>query len=124
MKVVYANENYAKYSMRGMNYFMALMAATFYIMLTGFAILVLLSAISPAFYTSVRNFHSGLPSIVEGAVALGIIFTILRISVKEKSLKSDNYTKESVRKAVNYLIFYAFAIVVLVCFLGMKYLRH
>ena len=36
MKVFYANENYAKYGVPGMNYFMALMAATFYIMITAF----------------------------------------------------------------------------------------
>jgi hypothetical protein len=30
MKVFYANENYAKYGVRGMNYFMALVGTAFY----------------------------------------------------------------------------------------------
>ena len=34
MRVFYANENYAKYGVPGMNYFMALMMATIYILLT------------------------------------------------------------------------------------------
>jgi hypothetical protein len=34
-KVFYANENYTKYEYSGINYFMVLMAATFYIVLTG-----------------------------------------------------------------------------------------
>jgi len=124
MKVFYANEYFAKYTVPGMNYFMALMMGTFYIMMTGFSILILLSAISPVFYKSFRNFYSGLSNMFEGIVVLGIIFIILRISVKEDSLKSDSFTKESVRRAVNYLVLYLFVLLIFIGFLGLKYLRH
>ena len=107
MKVFYANENYAKYGVPGMNYFMALMGATFYIMITCFTILFLLSASSPSFYRFWRNFDSGLSNTLQAVIFLGITFLILRISFKEESLKSDYFTKERVNKAINYLLLYA-----------------
>ena len=123
MRVFYANENYAKYGVPGMNYFMALMGATFYIMITGFTILFLLSAVSPSFYKYWRNFHSGSSSTLEAVIFLGITFLILRLSFKEESLKSDYFTKERVNKAINYLLIYAFASVIFIGFLGLRYLK-
>jgi hypothetical protein len=123
MRVFYANENYAKYGVPGMNYFMALMMATIYILLTCGALLFLLSAASPSFYNFWLNFHSGLSDTMQAIILLGFTFLILRISVKEESLKSDYFTKERVNKAVNYLLLYAFVLVLFIGFLGLKYLK-
>ena len=60
---------------------------------------------------------------MQAIILLGFTFLILRISVKEESLKSDYFTKERVNKAVNYLLLYAFVLVLLIGFLGLKYLK-
>jgi hypothetical protein len=124
MKVFYANENYAKYGMPGMNYFMALIMATFYIMITGFMILFIFTAIYPDLYKYYLNVSSKIPSILSAIVLLTIIFFLLRIGIKEDSLKDSSFTKEYVNKAVNYLIAYGFTIGVIIVFLGLKFLPH
>lgn len=124
MKAFYANENYAKYGVPGMNYFMALMMAAFYIMLTGFTILFILSASSPAFYKYWNGLHSGIPDILQAILFLGTTYLILRLSFKEESLKSEKFTKEKTKRAINYLLIYAFASVIFIGFLGLKYLRN
>jgi len=124
MKVFYANENYAKYGVPGMNYFMALMDATFYIMITGFTILMIISASSPAFYKYLLGLHTGIPGILQAIILLGITYLTLRLSFKEESLKCESFTREKTNRAVNYLLLYAFASVIFIGFLGLKYLRN
>jgi hypothetical protein len=124
MKVFYANENYAKYGVPGMNYFMALMGATFYIMITGFTILMIISASSPAFYKYLLGLHTGIPGILQAIILLGITYLTLRLSFKEESLKCESFTREKTNRAVNYLLLYAFASVIFIGFLGLKYLRN
>jgi hypothetical protein len=124
MKVFYANENYAKYRMPGMNYFMALMMTTLYIMLTGFLILFIFMAIFPVFYKYSLNISSKIPKTLSSIVTLGFIFSLLRITVKEEGLKDSSFTKEYVNKAVNYIIAYAFVTILVIGFLGLKFLRH
>ncbi len=116
MKVFYANENYAKYGVRGMNYFMALIMTSFYIMLTGCMILFILMTAFPAFYKYDLSISSKIPSMPSAIVTLGSLLLLLRITVKEESQK--------VNKSVNFLLGYAFATVVIVGFLGLKFLRH
>ena len=124
MKVVYANEKYAKYGYSGIGYFMALMMATFCIMMTGFVILVILTAVFPDFDKYMLGLDSKLPSIPSGIVLLGLIFLALRITIREASLRDNSFTKEYVTKAVNYLLGYIFFIVLVALFIGMKFLRH
>lgn len=124
MKVFYANEKYAKYGYPGMGYFMALMMATFYVMLTGFMILFIFMAAFPGFDKYSLGVSSKLPFIPSGIVTLGLIFLLLRITVKEDSLRDNSFTKEFVTKAINYLIGYAFLTIFVIGFLGMKFLRH
>lgn len=124
MKAFYANENYAKYGYPRLNYFMALMMTTFYIMLTGFMILFVFMAVFPAFYKYDLNITSKIPNLISAIVTLGFIFLLLRITVKEESLKDSSFTKEYVNKAVNYLIAYAFVTILIIGFLGLKFLRH
>jgi len=124
MKVFYANEKYAKYGYPGMGYFLALMMATFYIMLTGFMILIIFMSAFPAFYKCWLNISLRIPSIPSAVVTLGLIFFLLRITIKEDSLKDSSFTKEYVTKAVNYLLGYAFSTIFVIGFLGLKFLRH
>jgi len=124
MKIFYANEKYAKYGYPGMGYFMALMMATFYVMLTGFMILFIFMAIFPSFDKYVLAISPKLPYLPSGIVTLGLIFLLLRITIKEDSLRDNSFTKEYVTKAVNYLIGYAFLTIFVIGFLGMKFLRH
>lgn len=124
MKVFYANEKYAKYGYPGMGYFTALVMATFYVMLTGFMILVIFMVVFPGFDKYSLGVSSKLPFIPSSIVTLGLIFLLLRITINEDSLKDNSFTKERVNKAVNYLIGYAFLTIFVIGFLGMKFLRH
>lgn len=124
MKIVYANENYAKYGVPGLNYFMALMMATIYIVMTGFMVLSCFLAIFPNFYKSYVVFIQKIPSIPVSVVLIVIIFFLLRIGIKEDSLKDTNFTKEYVNKSVNYLIAYGLATGFIIIFLGLKFLRY
>ena len=122
MKVFYANENYAKYGMPGMNYFMALIMATFYIMITGFMILFIFTAFYPDLYKYYLIVKPKIPTIPSAIVLLAIIFFLLRLCVKEDSLQDSSFTKEYVNKAVNYLIACGFIIGIIIVFLGLKFL--
>ena len=124
MKVFYANERYAKYGYAGIGYFMAIMMTAFYIMMTGFVILIILTAVFPDFDKYMISLESKLPSIPSGIVLLGLIFLALRITIKEASLSDNSFTKEYVTKAVNYLLGYIVFTVLFALFIGMKFLRH
>lgn len=124
MKVFYANENYAKFGVPGMNYFMALIGTTFYVMLTGFMVLFILMAIFPAFYRYDLSISSKIPSFLSGTLTLGFIFLSLRLAIKEDSLKDASITKNYVKKAVSYLLAYAILTILVVGFIGLKFLRH
>jgi hypothetical protein len=122
MKVFYANENYAKYGVPGMNYFMALMAATFYIMITAFMILFIFTAFYPDLYKYYLIVRPKMPPIPSAIIILAFIFFILRIAIKEESLKDSSFTKEYVNRAVNYLLAYIFIVVFVIGFIGLKFL--
>ena len=124
MKVFYVNERYAKYGYAGIGYFMAIMMTAFYIMMTGFVILIILTTVFPDFDKYMISLESKLPSIPSGIVLLGLIFLALRITIKEASLSDNSFTKEYVTKAVNYLLGYIFFTVLFALFIGMKFLRH
>jgi hypothetical protein len=124
MKIFYANENYTKYGKSGMNYFMALMMATFYIMITGFMILGAIMAIYPNVYRHYLIISPKIPNKPSGILILSAIFFLLRTFIKEDSLKDDSLTKEYVKKAINYLILYAFSVGAIFIFIGLKFLRH
>ena len=124
MKAFYANENYAKYGYKGVNYFMALMAATIYIMLTVCMILFIVVAIFPTFNKYVLGISSKIPTLPSAIVTLGLVFFILRITINEESLKDGSFSKAKVNKAVNYLLAYAFIIILVIGFIGLKFLRH
>lgn len=125
MKIGYANENYAKSGVTGMNYFMALMMTTFYIVLTGFMLLFVLLAAYPSLYNHYVNaIFPRLHVIPSGVVIIVPIFLLLRLTIKENSLADSTFTKEYVNKAVNYLIGYIFIVVFLIGFLGLNFLRQ
>lgn len=124
LKVLYANQKFAKYGLSRMSYFMTLMMATFYIMLTGFMILFIFMAAFPSFYKSSLGIVFKIPSFSSAIVILGLIFLILRIVVKEDDLQDSSFTKKQVNQAVNYLIAYAFIVILIIGFLGLKYLRY
>jgi len=122
MKAFYANENYAKYGYRGMNYFIALMGATFYIMITGFLILFVFMAAFPHIY--ILSTNSKTPLLPPATIALGLMFLLLRIMIKEESLKDSSFTKEKANRAMNYLLTYLFVVIFIIGFLGLKFLRY
>lgn len=124
MKVVYNNEKYAKYGYPSTGYFIALMAAVCYILLTAFMFLVILASAFPTLYKFSVNISKSLPAIPSGILAIGVIFILLRISIKENELKDGLFTKDYVNKAVNYLIAYVFVVIFIIGFFGMKFLRH
>ena len=124
MKVVYNNEKYAKFGYPKTGYFMALMMAVFYILLTAFMFLVIFDSAFPALYKFSVNVSKSTPSIPSAILVIGVVFILLRISIKEEDLKDSLFTKEYVNKAVNYLIAYIFVVLFIVVFLGMKFLRH
>ena len=124
MKVFYSNENYAKYGVPGMNYFMALMGATFYILITCFTIFMIISASSPAFYKYWLSLHSGIPDKLQAIIFIGTTCLVLRISFKEESLKNEILTREKVNRAINYLLVYLFASLIFIGFLGLKYMKN
>lgn len=123
MKVFYANENYAKYGVPGMNYFMALMGATFYIILTLFLVLFVFLAAFPALNRFYLTWSPKFPSIPSGLITIGLLFFLLRFFTKEENLKDSSFTKERVNKAVNILLAYAFFIMLIIGFIGLKFLR-
>ncbi len=124
MKVFYANENYAKYGVRGMNYFMALVGTAFYIMMTCFTILFIISACSPFIYRSWRSMHSGVPDWVQASLFLGTVCLVLKSIFKKESLETDILGRDEVNKAIRYLLLYLFASIILMGFFAMRYLRY
>ena len=124
MKIFYANENFAKYRMSGGNYFMALIGATFYILVTLFTLLFIFFAIFPDFYKWYLAADVKINSKLFAAILIGFIFVFLRFFVKEDQLKDPSLTKEVVTKAVNYLIAYLFFALIVIGFIGLKFLRH
>lgn len=122
MRAFYANENFAKYGVPGMNYFIALIGATFYIMLTGFLILFIFMAAFPHIY--IRSTNSKIPLLPPATISLGLIFLLLRITVREESLKDGSFTKEKANRAMNYLLTYGFVVILIIGVLGLKFLRH
>jgi hypothetical protein len=124
MKVFYANENYAKYGYSGMNYFMALIMATIYIMITCFLIIIILFSLAPDLYKQYLIIGSKIPAIPFAIITIGGIFVLLRMTIKEEILVDTSFTKDKVNRAINYLIGYAFLVVVVAVLLGLKFLRH
>ncbi|MHA4810910.1 hypothetical protein ACX0G9_22575 [Flavitalea flava] len=124
MRIFYANENYSKYSFRGMNYFMALIMATFYVIITLLMVLFIFTAVYPKFYEYYLSVDPRMPSLLSSILTLGFIFFVLRITIKEDALKEYTITKEFVHKAVNYLIAYALVVGLIIMFVGLKFLRH
>jgi hypothetical protein len=122
MRAFYANENYAKYGISGMNYFIALMGATFYIMITGLLILFIFMAAFPQIY--IKSTNSKIPFLPPATISLGLIFLYLRVTVKEDSLQDTSFTKEKANGAMNYLLTYLFVVIAIIGFLGLKFLRH
>jgi hypothetical protein len=124
MKVIYANENYAKYGVVGSNYLMALLMATFYIILTSFMILSFFLAIDPGFYRNYLILIKGIPKIPTSILIFAAIFFSLRIGIKEESLKDKTFSKEYVNRAINYLIIYGFVNGIIIVSLGLKFFRY
>lgn len=125
MKVFYATENYGKYGIQGMNYFMALMGATIYLMVTGFMILSIFAAIFPEFDKYESSISHKTHTIPSAILVLGCIYFILRISTKEDTLKDPLFTKKYVSKAMSYLIAYGILCgVIFIFFLGLKFSHH
>jgi hypothetical protein len=124
MKVFYANDIYSKYGIPGLNYFMALTMTAFYIILTGFAFLNLLYAISPRSY--IRSLApSGYMSMALTSVLLFVIvFLFLRTSIKEESIKEILFSKEYLNRSKKYLIAYGFFVVLFIIFVGLNFLKH
>ena len=124
MKIWYANENYAKYGVPGMNYFFALLMTAFFVIMTGIMIIFLLSAASTSFYKYGLHISNSI-SIKLFAILVPLsIFLFLRLGIKEESVKYNSFSKEQVTKAVNYLLAYMFIIAVIIVFLGLKFLRN
>ncbi|HVY73903.1 MAG TPA: hypothetical protein VG890_03680 [Puia sp.] len=124
MKVFYANENYAKYGVKGMNYFMALAGATFYIMITGFLVFTALLATFPALYEFFLRIDKRISSTISGIIMLSIIFFLLRLTFSENSLKDDSFSKERVNKFVNYLLAYLIFVIFALGYLGFRFLHR
>ena len=124
IKVFYSNENYAKYGVRGMNYFMALVGTAFYIMITCFTILFIVSASRPSLYRSWRSMHSGVPDWVQASLFLGIVCLVLKGIFKKESLETDILGRDEVNKAIRHLLLYLFGSIVLMGFFAMRYLRY
>jgi hypothetical protein len=124
MKIFCANENYAKYGVRGMNYFMALMGTTFYLMITGFMIIVIFFAIYPSLYKDYLLISPKLPTIPSAIVTLTFICVLLRLTVQQEQLKETSFTKDYVTRAMNFLIAYGIAVGFIIIFLSLKFLRE
>lgn len=124
MKVYYANENYAKYGVPGMNYFVALMMATFFIMMTLFMILMIFGAIFPTFDEYSLAVGRKLPAFPSAIVIIGGIFFLLRAAVKEDDLKDSFFTKEYVKKAFYYLYGYLIVVLIIIVSIGRIFLAH
>jgi len=124
MKVFYANENYAKYGVPGMNYFMAIVGTAFYVIMTCFAILFVLCASSPSLYKSWRNLHVGVPNWLQASIFLGTVCLVLKSMYKKEELETNVLPREEVKRAVVYLLLYLFALAILIGFLGLRFLRN
>jgi len=124
MKVFYANENYAKYGVPGMNYFMALVGTAFYIMMTCVTMLFVICASSRSLYKSWRTMHLGIPGWLQASIFLGIVCLGLKSICKEEALETNILPREEVKKAIDYLLLYLFALVILIGFLGLRFLRN
>jgi hypothetical protein len=120
IRVFYANENFGKYGIPGMNYFMSLLAVTMYVMITMFMIIVILMAIFPSFY----NFYLNTSPIFSSLIMGSIIFLLLKITFKQEIVKSNNYTKANIDKAVNLLLLYGLVVVLIIGLIALKFLRH
>jgi hypothetical protein len=122
MKILYANENYSKYGIPGMNYFIALAGGSFYIVLTGFMIFEIVMALFPFYYRQYLNTSMRIPSLLSATLITGSTFLFLRVSISEKSLVDDSFTKQRVKRMVTYLLAYGLLVVIVTGFIGLHYL--
>ena len=124
MSIFYANNNFAKYKTEGAGYFIAVIGTSFYIFITGFLFIIILSCISPEFYKLANNVGSKINPYIFGVVYMIISSGLLVILFNKNDIVAAALTKKQVNRAVNYLLFYLFLAGLIIIFLIMKYLRY
>lgn len=72
----------------------------------------------------IRSTTSKISLLPPATISLGLIFLLLRVTVREESLKDGSFTKEKANRAMNYLLAYGFGVILIIGFLGLKFLRH
>ena len=103
---------------------MALIGTAFYILMTVAMFFFIAAAVFPQFYRYSLGIHFGTSSKVGSLTVTGLTVLLLRTTIKEEELSNSGFTKKYVKKAVNYLLVYIFVAMIIIGFIGLKYLRH
>jgi hypothetical protein len=122
LRIFYANDESSKYA--GGSYVMALLMATFYIMVALALLVGIAFCISPDFYKLYLANSGKINGRWVGAGMLVVIFSLLRISVKEADICETTLEPAEVKRFIRILIVSTVIIVCIVLFIFMKVFKH
>ncbi len=124
MQTFYINENYAKYGVPGMSYFMSLAGVTFLVLLTLSFMLSVILAIFPTLYRIYLSINFGSYSILGAVLLYAIIFLFFKMAFPEEIIKKETITIQKAKKTILYLISYAGVMVIGTGIIALKYLKN
>lgn len=122
LRVFYANDQRSKYA--GGSYVMALLMATFYITIILLVLLGIAFCGSPGFYRFFLAHSSKIDGRLVGAGLLVMIFTLLRVLVKEENVRETAMETGEVKRFIRTLIIVTVLIVCIAFFVFVKVLRQ
>jgi len=117
LRIFYANDQSSKYA--GGSYVMALLMATFYIMVVLSLLVGIAFCVSPGIYKFFLANSSKIDGRWVGAVLLVVIFLLLRIFVKEEDIRETTLETAEVKRFIRVLIV---STVIVVCVVGLFFL--
>lgn len=122
MKIIYAKNQYGKYKIEGWGYHQAILGASFYISMTAFLLLVILSSIFPSLYRLILIEDAKVNGVFFAIIYTIISYLIVRLLIKKDDIKSTTLTRRQIDRAANYFLIYLFSIGILIVFFVMKFL--
>lgn len=120
MRLFYANNNFAKHKISGGNYLVAVIGASFYLLITTGLFIVIIFSTFPNVY--IAYLRLGINSTFFGLGYVLISCIILRLLTKEEEIIDDTLTRDYVEKRMNILIGYSIVLILVIGFLTLKYL--
>jgi hypothetical protein len=116
MRIFYANNKYSKYGVEGFAYVNAILAASFYILIT----LMVINSVVDCFYPKIDTFIFDGTNKIYGVLYLLISCFLVRVIIKEKDINQTTLTEKQVKRRVYYLIAFIMLELFIIGFLGLK----